>query len=374
MDEDVQTLCARTALSNWLIPERIGGGCFVVGALETDPAPLLRLAAKLGWPVFADVTSEVRGWQHPWVVPAADVLVRVVFPSCLMRSVVHVGKRIVGRYFDDLFRETVVHDSWAWPGNVAKQPWAPGASAQQRLCAPLAEIFAEADALTAGWLEQSPKPWLSLKEELCRTIAEIPILSGLRNCLRDLHPNTVLFLGNSLSIRMAEVAAGRLPARVVCNRGASGIDGLLATAVGAAEGVQAPFVALLGDHSLLHDLNSLLLLRDATVPGVALIFNNGGGGIFSLLDLKNNVEHDIFSTCFTAPHGLCFADAASLFSLVYVNAKSENVGRVVCGCLERGERALVEVTVAQSEFLAGWALLQSRLRCWTESSQGENDV
>jgi len=48
---------------------------------------------------------------------------------------------------------------------------------------------------------------------------------------------------------------------VAANRGASGIDGVLSTAAGFAEGLGRGTTLLVGDVSFLHDVNGLNLLR-----------------------------------------------------------------------------------------------------------------
>ena len=110
-------------------------------------------------------------------------------------------------------------------------------------------------------------------------------------------------------------AAGGSPQRIVANRGASGIDGLVATAAGFAAGSGRPVTALVGDLALLHDLNSLALLAAGKQPVVLIVINNDGGGIFSFLPVaQSGVDFERF---FGAPHGLTFTGAAQQFNLPY---------------------------------------------------------
>jgi 2-succinyl-5-enolpyruvyl-6-hydroxy-3-cyclohexene-1-carboxylate synthase len=96
------------------------------------------------------------------------------------------------------------------------------------------------------------------------------------------------------------------------NRGASGIDGTVATAAGVATGRGGPVTLLIGDLALWHDLNGLALLQDCQV--VVVVVNNYGGGIFHFLPIR---EHDDFDPYFTTPHGRDFEDAAATFDLPY---------------------------------------------------------
>lgn len=95
------------------------------------------------------------------------------------------------------------------------------------------------------------------------------------------------------------------------NRGASGIDGNVATACGLADpGVEC--VALVGDLALYHDMNGLLATRDR--PLKLLVINNGGGGIFDTMDYG---EHPDFDRLWLTPTGLDPARVAALYDLPF---------------------------------------------------------
>jgi 2-succinyl-5-enolpyruvyl-6-hydroxy-3-cyclohexene-1-carboxylate synthase len=123
------------------------------------------------------------------------------------------------------------------------------------------------------------------------------------------------------------------------NRGASGIDGTVATAAGIAEGRDGPVTLLIGDLALQHDLNGLALLQDR--PVVAIVVNNDGGGIFHFLPIR---EHDEFDPYFTTPHGQDFEHAAALFDLPYHRPDSPSALRsAYAQACRSGESALIEV-------------------------------
>ena len=102
--------------------------------------------------------------------------------------------------------------------------------------------------------------------------------------------------------------------------GANGIDGTVATGVGFARGFAAPTTILLGDLALLHDLNSLALMRDSRQPVVVLVFNNHGGGIFHFLPIAEVETY--FERYFGTPHDYTFKAAAEMFSLPYARPES----------------------------------------------------
>lgn len=130
-------------------------------------------------------------------------------------------------------------------------------------------------------------------------------------------PSHGLFVGNSTPIRDMDwygIGERKTVRNVAANRGASGIDGLIATASGYAAGLDRPTTVLLGDLSALHDLNSLPLVANSSVPMIIVIINNRGGHIFDLLPIRKSKHFEKF---FATPHAFGFEDAAKMFGLNY---------------------------------------------------------
>ena len=130
--------------------------------------------------------------------------------------------------------------------------------------------------------------------------------------------------------------------KVTANRGASGIDGLLASALGFAQGLQTSTTLLLGDLSLFHDLNSLALLAKSPIPLVIVLINNKGGGIFHFLAISKH--QDIFEPYFTTPHDLNFSVLAQAFGIPSQRIEHlESFQSAYQEALQSGRSVLLEV-------------------------------
>src|SRR5580704_15152217 len=117
----------------------------------------------------------------------------------------------------------------------------------------------------------------------------------------------------------------RADLRVLASRGASGIDGLVSSAIGAALAHQAagggPAAALLGDLAMVHDAAGLMLGPAEPVPDLCLIVvNNDGGGIFSALEQAAFPAS--FERVFGTPHGTDFEALAAAAGLPYARLAS----------------------------------------------------
>lgn len=159
--------------------------------------------------------------------------------------------------------------------------------------------------------------------------------AAVTDLLEALPDGTLLFAGNSLAVRHVD-QYGRPSARrlhVFGNRGASGIDGNVSTALGIAAAAGRPIVALLGDITFYHDMNGLLALRQHGLSATFVVMNNDGGGIFHRLPVARHEPP--FNDLFLTPHGLSFEGAAELYGLEYWNvANRQQFRQAIEGALE----------------------------------------
>lgn len=161
-----------------------------------------------------------------------------------------------------------------------------------------------------------------------------------------LPPGAQLAIGNSLPIRAIDAFAPDVPpdCAVLVQRGANGIDGLVSGAAGAACATGRPTTLLIGDVSLLHDLNGLHALRHVRAPLTIVVINNDGGRIFEQLPVRGVAPAHLGH--FTTPHGLGFAAAAALFGIHY--DRVETIGALTRALTRAEGTTLIEARVPPS--------------------------
>ncbi len=129
-------------------------------------------------------------------------------------------------------------------------------------------------------------------------------------------PATV-FVSNSMPIRDADRFGRPQEAEltVLANRGASGIDGITSTALGAGSCVDEPLVLVTGDLAFYHDTNGLLAIDRCDVDATIVLIDNDGGGIFHKLPIES--FDPPFTEQFKTPHGLEFEGLGDVYDLEF---------------------------------------------------------
>ena len=185
--------------------------------------------------------------------------------------------------------------------------------------------------------------------------------------LKDL-PLFNLFLSNSMPVRDSEYflyprsleQKSKLGITGV-NRGASGIDGIIASASGLADSTNCPTLLLIGDVAALHDINSLHTLRTdqnanesqskKNNPVTSIILNNNGGGIFSFLPIAKHGTEVAFEEFFaTATSTVSFGKSAEAFDLSF--SRVENLESFEDACIKsmlNDNSSVIEVVVTSHE-------------------------
>jgi 2-succinyl-5-enolpyruvyl-6-hydroxy-3-cyclohexene-1-carboxylate synthase len=263
-------------------------------------AAALALAGVRGWPVVAEPSSGAAGAN---VVAAAELVLGVEgwLEAHRPERVLVVGRPTLSRAVGRLVASApsdVVPLTGVW--SVSASRVLPG-------------IPSAAGGLDPTWLS----PWLA-----AGTAAQVAVTEALIGLSEPVVATEVLaaadgllVVGSSKPVRDLFLAGGKAGTRVLANRGAAGIDGMVSTAVGAALAHGRHTLALLGDLTFLHDSNGLVIGPDEPRPDLTIVVvNNDGGAIFGLLEQGAPEYAGVFERVFGTPHGvdlgaLCAATA-----------------------------------------------------------------
>ncbi len=312
-------------------------GVIVAGDGAADPAGLLRLAAGAGWPVLAEPSSGARQGRH--ALTAYSYLLE--HPDFLAANrpdlVICAGRPGLSRGQTAFLRQAAT--GGARQVVLAQGParWADPARTATDVAAAVRLTGTPAPPARGGpgggpprWLgrwQEADAAARSAVNEVLDAGGELTEPRLARDLGAALPDGALLWAASSLPIRdLDRHLAVRDGLRVLASRGASGIDGLVSSATGAALAHQAagggPAAALLGDLAFLHDAPGLFTGPEEARPDLVLVVaNNDGGGIFSTLEQA--AVPAPFERVFGTPHGARLtglAAAAGIGHLVVTRA------------------------------------------------------
>jgi 2-succinyl-5-enolpyruvyl-6-hydroxy-3-cyclohexene-1-carboxylate synthase len=299
-------------------------GLIVAGDGAVAPAPVAALARSAGWPVLAEPTSGLRSFEGS--ISTYDALLRSAWASAHRPDlVIRLGKSGTSKSL------------LAWLDPTIEQVLIDAVGARLDPTRSIAEIvradpdiFAEQIVKAIDARDESD--WMASWSEAdacARTIIDDildaedePSEPRIARDLADLLPEgATLVAASSMPVRDLDSFMRVRPGlRVTGNRGASGIDGFISTAVGVALASAGPVAALAGDLSMLHDAGGLATLGGPRPDLTFVVLNNDGGGIFSFL--PQAARTGPFEKLFGTPHGIDMGQLASLYGCGYTLLQS----------------------------------------------------
>ncbi|XP_073287012.1 protein PHYLLO, chloroplastic isoform X2 [Primulina huaijiensis] len=337
-------------------------GMLVLGSIykEDDMWAALLLAKHLSWPVAVDVQSGLRLRKYVnsfldkknilFVDQLDQLLLSDSIRSWLQADViVQIGSRITGRRvaqmiencFPCSFIMVDEHSGRHDPSNIMthriQSTITQFSDCVIKCCSPQenqkwTEILRGLD-MAVGWETSS---FINSEHSLTEPYVARKIFETIR-C------GSALFIGNSMPVRDTDMygsswvqcthggslmSSSGLPCHYVqvnSNRGASGIDGLISTAVGFAIGTNKRVLFVIGDVSFLHDTNGLSLLRERACrkPMVILLVNNHGGAIFCQLPVASTMDRRIMDQFFYTTHNVSLRDLFTAHGVKHIHVKTK---------------------------------------------------
>ena len=320
---------------------------------------IARIASVAGWPILADGMSGMRQGNHANLVTGVDLLLRDTsfVASHLPDAVLRIG---------------------ALPTGTATQNWLAHLDAPQAILDPdlrwkaqgpelvlRGPISALLDALSPA---PTPPGWLASWQ-----IAEEGMRKR-RSRERDMHHDTelavtasvleserVVWVASSMPVRHLDaMMEPGCSARVFGNRGASGIDGTIASAVGASLALQRRVTVLMGDLAFLHDVGSLAVAQQLGADLSLVVLDNGGGVIFESLPYLRSLRRSGSPTAyaearelFVTPHQQDLVSIAAGFGIPAKRVEPGSVRTALDGMRrQEGPNVLVVLTDPDAMFTA----------------------
>lgn len=314
----------------------------IAGRGAYDPIGLMDLAVEKQLTVLATAQSMCRSEQtvdsyHHLMVdgipegmsPTSVVVVGQIGPSDRLQELTRAGTPVIhvdpwSDHRDPL--GTATHTLVAFPGEV------------------LSQVGTGDAAFRDEWLETARK----MRSALAELLIEERQASGpavARVLGRTKHQ--ALVVGSSLAIRDVDAYA-QTPGPVYSNRGLSGIDGFVSTALGVADAASGA-LAMTGDLTFLHDSNGLL--ADPRSALTVVVVDNNGGGLFDLLPHSRHTDE--FERLFITPQNRDLAKLAAFHGAGYSRVENvDSLAAVVDGSLGGTDVVVVHVPVERSHDLA----------------------
>lgn len=215
---------------------------------------------------------------------------------------------------------------------------------------PIATLSAAADELTgldaSGWFDRFGQAesvyWSTAESVLAGRYFEGAIARAVASVIPE---GTALFVSNSMPVRDLDRFGEPRAADVHAfgNRGVSGIDGIVSSALGVGDALDAPVVILTGDLALYHDSNGLEAIERFDLDATVIVINNDGGGIFHRLPIED--LDPPFEEMFKTPHGRTFEAIATQYGLGYDSVHGRTDLAEALGSVSNGGRTLIECNI-----------------------------
>jgi len=311
-------------------------GIVIAGAGACDRR-ILSLCARAGYPLLAEAGSGLRFTARPGVT-AIDHFDFVLAHAPAPRLIIQLGAEPVAT---------------SWQRFAKAERWV------------LADRFGDVDggahvitgeveltvpdrgdsAFTRAWREAEARAAAAVEQGLAaHPGSEAAVIKA---AVAAMPAGAALQLGNSLPIRVIDQVVTGGERTVLTQRGAAGIDGLIASATGASE--VSPVLLVLGDVSFAHDLGSLVTARLAKHPLAILVIDNGGGRIFGGLPIAQTANIETFERHFLTRPGIDVVAVAHALGLRAVEASSPAaVARAVATALDAPGPTIIHAPVTET--------------------------
>ena len=302
-------------LADLAAPDGIAAnGVIVAGRGCGSPEIIDELSTLLGWPVLADHRSGCRGIRHS--IRFFDSLLRLEAPIEPPQLILRFGETLASKSVSQWITRQAQNSNTAVVTVLDQGRWIDPERVSQIVVAHPGHIGGSVDRLRRSGVtssdyvnqwhdadavaEQAYQEATNQKRQDGAAPTETEIMAQV---VDGIEPGGALVVSSSMPVRDLEwFGPHRRDIDVFSNRGANGIDGVVSTSIGVALTGQ-PTTVVVGDIAMVHDSTALAALAARPVNLHIVVIDNNGGGIFSFLPQKRNLDDDTFETLFGTPHG-----------------------------------------------------------------------
>lgn len=303
-------------------------GLIILGkdTLKEDLLYISKVAKDLGYPIYADILAPRSECISSYLIPHFEAVIKAkeLFD---VETVLQFGGPFTSKPLLQYLQKHPLK-SYYQIESIVKRSDPLHLPSKHLICS--AKAFYEAIDLSSfeedsNWFQSIQTKSVQISSFLDKYFRNDPVLTEpfvLRSTFKHAIDHQIFYIASSMPIRDA-LFFGHLKdnLEIFCNRGASGIDGNLATAFGISQAKDRPITIVIGDVAFLYDLNSLAQLKEIKHPPKIIVINNAGCGIFNFLPIKK--QDDIFDRYFQVPHSYNFQGAADQFGLSYHKPNSQ---------------------------------------------------
>ncbi len=304
------------------IIEKNPKGLLVIGSLPCtlDREVIKEFASKLNWPVFLDISSSLKYSYsiQDNIIPTFDHSeVYEQMSKERPSTIIHLGGRTTSKHYYRFLEE--FSDINLITVNWSEEKEDPSQNTDYRMISEVDQFCSEMIPLISPSKSPIQINWKDFSDKKCKLIDDAPLSYPYisKKIIDSMGNNQALYIANSTVVRSFDnylSLEAKKEIDIFTNRGVSGIEGLMASALGCAEAINKFTTLIVGDVSFLHDLNSLQNIKESKAPLCIVVVNNSGGGIFTLLPIAKDKE---LLPYLTTPHSLTFENAAKLFDIDY---------------------------------------------------------
>lgn len=335
------------------------------------------VSAALGWPVLVDALSPVRFCEGPvsYTVAHYDLILRNPEIAAALKPEVclHVGRLPTSKVLRHWLSEASTISYHLEPRIESADPLFRGVQHMRYGVWQLAKHCVDVQPADTGYAHQ----WLNLDRQLTSHIKRAwQDEVAMAECMvpwylsQYLPKNTPLFISTSMPIRECEAFMLKNHQRLLsfCNRGANGLDGLIATSFGISEALERPSVLLIGDLGFLHDHAALLCHRNGFSGSLTIIcIDNGGGSIFRYLGIAE-APASMFQDLWLTPQIADIPGIAKNYGLdVQVPNSWKSFVNLIENLPNKGTRLIYFKTDGRGDFAQRKAWIQSFVKNLTLS-------